>query len=58
MALDATMAVALGTWALYAAFVILRYGLGWRGRRTAQLAIAGFLLVLVLRLVITPIGHF
>jgi ABC-type uncharacterized transport system permease subunit len=58
VALDATMAVALGTWALYAAFVILRYGLGWRGRRTAQLAIAGFLLVLALRLVITPIGHF
>jgi ABC-type uncharacterized transport system permease subunit len=57
-ALDATMAVALGTWALYAAFVILRFGFGWRGRRTAQLAIAGFALVLVLRLVITPIGHF
>jgi len=58
VALDATMAVALGTWVLYAAFVILRYGLGWRGRRTAQLAIAGFALVLVLRLVITPVGHF
>jgi ABC-type uncharacterized transport system permease subunit len=57
-ALDATMAVALGTWALYGAFVVLRFGLGWRGRRTAQLAIAGFALVLVLRLVITPIGHF
>ncbi|MGI8606833.1 MAG: cytochrome C assembly family protein [Gaiellaceae bacterium] len=57
-AFDATMAVALGTWALYAGFVALRYGVGWRGRRTAQLALTGFTLVLILHLVITPLGHF
>jgi ABC-type uncharacterized transport system permease subunit len=57
-AIDATMAVAAGTWALYAGFLVLRYGVGWRGRRTAQLALAGFALVLAVRLVITPIGHF
>ncbi len=51
---DAAMVAALATWVAYASFVVLRYGLGWRGRRAAYLALAGFVLVLV----VLPIGHF
>src|SRR4029079_3690851 len=43
--IDALMAAAIGTWAIYAAYV----GLRWRGRRAAYLALAGFLLVVVVR---------
>lgn len=52
---DATMAVALGIWVAYAAFLALRYEAGWRGRRTAYLALAGFLLVLA---GLVPVAHF
>ena len=55
---DATMAVTLLTWLVYAAFLVLRYEAGWRGRRTAVLALAGFVLVTLVRVVVTPIGHF
>jgi ABC-type uncharacterized transport system permease subunit len=55
---DALMGVTLLAWALYAAFLVLRYELGWQGRRTAQLALAGFLLVLVVRVALTPVAHF
>jgi ABC-type uncharacterized transport system permease subunit len=51
---DAAMAAALATWVAYACFVVLRYGLGWRGRRAAYLALVGFVFVLV----VLPIGHF
>ena len=43
--------VAIITWLTYAALVAVRLGLGWRGRRTAYLSLAGFgsaLLVLVI----------
>jgi ABC-type uncharacterized transport system permease subunit len=53
--LDATMAVALGAWVAYAAFLVLRYEAGWRGRRTAYLALAGFVLVLA---GLVPVAHF
>ena len=56
--LDATMAVTLLAWAVYAAFLVLRYGAGWHGRRSAYLALAGFALVLVVRLGLTPVAHF
>ena len=52
------MAVTLLTWLVYAAFLVLRYEAGWRGRRTAVLALAGFVLVTLVRVVVTPIGHF
>jgi ABC-type uncharacterized transport system permease subunit len=55
---DATMAVTLVTWVVYGAFLALRYEAGWRGRRTAYLALAGFALVAVVRLVLTPFTHF
>lgn len=56
--LDAVMAVTLATWVIYAAFLVLRYEAGWRGRRAAYLAIAGFLLVIAVRLGSIPLSHF
>jgi ABC-type uncharacterized transport system permease subunit len=47
--LDALMAMTLVTWGLYGAYLALR-ARGWRGRRAAYLALAGFALVLVVRL--------
>ena len=47
---DALMAVTLGAWAIYAAYLLLHYEAGWRGRRAAYLALAGFALVIVARL--------
>lgn len=55
--IDALMIVTLVTWAVYAAFLLLRYEAGWRGRRAAYLALAGFALVLVVRLAL-PVAHF
>jgi ABC-type uncharacterized transport system permease subunit len=49
-AVDALMAVTLGTWAVYALYLFLRFEAGWRGRRVAYLALAGFALVIVARL--------
>jgi ABC-type uncharacterized transport system permease subunit len=48
--MDALMAVTLGTWVVYAAYVVLRYEAGWHGRRAAYLALVGFALVIVARL--------
>ena len=45
------------TWLVYAAFLFLRYEAGWRGRRAAYVALAGFALVVVVRLGL-PITHF
>jgi ABC-type uncharacterized transport system permease subunit len=55
-AFDAVMAVTVLTWAVYAAFLVVRYGLGWRGRRAAMLALAAFALVVVVRLGL-PVTH-
>jgi len=55
---DATMAATLLAGVLYAAYLVLRYEAGWRGRRSAYLALAGFLVVLVVRIGLTPVGHF
>jgi ABC-type uncharacterized transport system permease subunit len=52
--LDAVVGATLATWAAYGCFVVLRYGLAWRGRRAAYLALAGFALVVV----VLPIAHF
>jgi ABC-type uncharacterized transport system permease subunit len=48
--IDALMVVTLGSWLVYAAYVVLRFEAGWRGRRTAYLALAGFALVIAARL--------
>jgi ABC-type uncharacterized transport system permease subunit len=55
--LDLVMAVTVLTWAVYGAFLGLRYGAGWRGRRAAFVALAGFALVVALRLGL-PATHF
>ena len=54
---DALMIVTLVTWCVYAAFLLLRYEAGWRGRRAAYLALTGFAFVLVVRLGL-PLAHF
>ena len=55
---DVVMAVTLATWVIYAAFLVLRYEVGWRGRRTAYLALFGFALVIAIRLGSIPLSHF
>jgi ABC-type uncharacterized transport system permease subunit len=55
---DATMAVTLLAWIVYAAYLILRFELGWRGRRAAYVALAGFSLVVLVRFGLTPFAHF
>jgi ABC-type uncharacterized transport system permease subunit len=54
---DALMAVTVLTWAVYAAYLALRHLAGWRGRRAAYLVLAGFVLVVVVRLAL-PVTHF
>lgn len=51
--LDALMAVTLAAWVVYGAALAFRWAAGWRGRRTAFLAVAGLTLVLAL-----PLTHF
>lgn len=55
---DAIMGLTLLTWVVYAGFLVLRWEAGWGGRRTAYLALAGFALVALVRLVLTPFLHF
>jgi len=55
---DAIMGLTLLAWVVYAGFLVLRWEVGWRGRRAAYLALAGFLLVVLVRLVLTPFLHF
>jgi ABC-type uncharacterized transport system permease subunit len=52
---DALMGVAVGVWAAYAAFLFLRFEAGWRGRKTAYLALAGIVLVVAS---LVPVSHF
>jgi ABC-type uncharacterized transport system permease subunit len=54
---DALMIVTLLTWVAFASVVLLRHGVGWRGRRAAYLVLAGFALVVVARLGL-PLTHF
>jgi ABC-type uncharacterized transport system permease subunit len=55
--LDPLIGLTVLTWLVYGAFLTLRYGAGWRGRRAAYLALAGFALVIALRLGL-PATHF
>ena len=47
---DALMALTAATWLAYGGYLALRRWGGWRGRRGAWLALAGFALVIVVRL--------
>jgi ABC-type uncharacterized transport system permease subunit len=54
---DALMAVTVLTWGVYAAYLALRRLSGLRGRRAAYVVLAGFVLVVVVRLAL-PVTHF
>ena len=54
---DALVAATLVTWVVWAAYLVLRTARGWSGRRAAYLALAGFVLVIVVRLAL-PATHF
>lgn len=54
---DALMVVTLLAWTVYAVYLVLRHVAGWRGRRTAYLVLAGFALVVIVRLAL-PVTHF
>src|SRR5919198_372744 len=54
LVLAALMGVALAVWTVYAGFVLVRYELGWRGRRTAYLAVAGLAFVIAS---LVPVSH-
>jgi ABC-type uncharacterized transport system permease subunit len=47
---DALMALTVVAWAVYGAYLVLRYSRGLRGRGVAYLALLGFALVIVARL--------
>jgi ABC-type uncharacterized transport system permease subunit len=55
--LDPLIVLTVVTWAVYGAFLVLRYGARWRGRRAAYLTLAGFGLVIALQLGL-QMGHF
>ena len=48
--LDPLIVLTVLTWTVYGAFLILRFGIGWRGRRAAYTALVGFALVIALQL--------
>ena len=54
--IDAVVVATLVTWVVWAAYLVLRVT-GWSGRRAAYLALAGFVLVIVVRLAL-PATHF
>jgi ABC-type transport system involved in cytochrome c biogenesis permease subunit len=55
--LDALIAVTAVTWLVWCAYLALRLLGGWTGRRAAYLALAGFALVVIVRLAL-PATHF
>ena len=54
---DALVAATIVTWLVWAGYLVLRATRGWTGRRAAYLALAGFALVIVVRLAL-PVTHF
>jgi len=50
---DALVAATLVTWVVWAAYLVLRATRGWTGRRAAYIALAGFALVIVVRLALS-----
>jgi ABC-type uncharacterized transport system permease subunit len=55
--LDPLIGLTVLAWAVYGVFLVMRYGAGWRGRRSAYVALAGFALVIALHLGL-PTSHF
>jgi ABC-type uncharacterized transport system permease subunit len=54
---DALMVFTAAAWLAYGAYLGLRFGAGWRGRKTAVLALTAFVLVIVIRIAL-PGTHF
>src|SRR5262249_33409876 len=54
--IDALVVATVVTWGIWFAYLVLRT-MGWSGRRAAYLALAGFALVIVVRLAL-PAAHF
>jgi ABC-type uncharacterized transport system permease subunit len=54
---DAVVAATGVTWLVWTAYLVLRATRGWTGRRAAYVALAGFALVIVVRLAL-PAAHF
>jgi cytochrome c-type biogenesis protein CcsB len=52
--LDPLVLLAIVAWAVYATFLYARVGAGWRGRRTAYLALAGLVCLLLIRFAAVP----
>ena len=55
--IDAVVAATLVMWLVWAAYLVLRGARGWTGRRAAYVALAGFALVILVRLAL-PAAHF
>jgi ABC-type uncharacterized transport system permease subunit len=55
--IDAVVAATVVTWLVWSAYLVLRATRGWTGRRAAYIALAGFALVIVVRLAL-PAAHF
>ena len=55
--LDAVIAATAVTWVVWSSYLGLRVFAGWTGRRAAYLALVGFVLVVVVRVVL-PESHF
>ena len=53
---DALVVATIVTWTVWASYLVLRAA-GWSGRRAAYVALAGFVLVIVVRLAL-PAAHF
>ncbi len=56
-AMDAVVVATAVTWIVWCSYLVLRFFGGWTGRRAAYLALVGFALVVVVRVVI-PGSHF
>ncbi len=56
--LDPIVGLTLLAWLVFGSYLLLRFELGWRGRRAAFVALAGFGLIAVVRLGLTPVTHF
>ena len=54
---DALVVATLVTWVVYGAYLVLRHSVGWHGRRAAYVALAGFVLVILVRVAL-PVTHF
>jgi ABC-type uncharacterized transport system permease subunit len=55
--LDPLIGLTVLTWTVYGAFLVLRFGMGWRGRPVAYTALIGFGLMVALQLSL-QMGHF